>query len=40
VMANIALERSCNHCGRAALAMNCVLADAEWAPRLAAQLNR
>jgi hypothetical protein len=34
------LERSCGHCGRAVVATDCVLAGAEWAPCLAAQLNR
>ena len=37
---NNALERASGHRGRAALAINCVLAGAEWAPCLAAQLNR
>ena len=37
---NNALERACGHRGRAVLAMNCVLAGAEWAPCLAAQLSR
>ena len=37
---NNALERSCDHRGRAALAVDCVLAGAEWAPCLAAQLSR
>ena len=39
-MPNNALERACNYRGRAALAMDCVLAGAEWAPCLAAQLGR
>ena len=39
-MANNALERASEYRGRAVLAMNCVLAGAEWAPCLAAQLNR
>ena len=39
-MANNALERSCDHTGRAVLAMNGVLAGTEWAPRLAGQLSR
>ena len=29
-----------NHCGRAVLAINCVLGGAEWAPSKAAQLDR
>jgi hypothetical protein len=37
---NNTLERSCDRCGRAVLAIDCVLAGAEWAPCLAAQLNR
>ena len=37
---NNALERSCGQRGRAVLAMDGVLAGAEWAPCLAAQLNR
>ena len=37
---NISLERSCNHRGRAVLAMNCVLGGAEVAPCLDAQLDR
>ena len=37
---NNALERSRGHRGRAALAMDGVLAGAQWAPCLAAQLNR
>ena len=40
MLPNNALERSCGHCGRAVLAMDGVLAGAEWAPCLAAQLNR
>ncbi|HEY0808504.1 MAG TPA: hypothetical protein VGD49_00025, partial [Longimicrobiales bacterium] len=40
VMPNNTLERACSHRGRAALAINCVLAGAEWAPCQAAQLNR
>jgi hypothetical protein len=39
-MANNALERSRCHRGRAALAMDGVLAGAEWVRCLAAQLNR
>jgi hypothetical protein len=39
-MANNALERADWHCGRAALAMDCVLAGAELAPWPAAQLGR
>jgi hypothetical protein len=38
--ANNALERACSHRGRVVLAINCVLAGAEWAPCLAAQLSR
>ena len=37
---NKSLERARGHRGRAVLAINCVLAGAEWAPCLAAQLNR
>ena len=37
---NNALERTGGHCGRAVLAINCVLGGAEWAPSHAAQLNR
>jgi hypothetical protein len=37
---NNALERSCDHRGGAMLAMDGVLAGAEWAPCLAAQLGR
>ena len=40
MLANSALERARGHYGRAALAMDCVPAGAEWAPCLAAQLNR
>jgi hypothetical protein len=40
VKPNNALERSCGHRGCAALAVNCALAGAEWAPCLAAQLSR
>jgi hypothetical protein len=40
VTPNNALERSRAHRGRAVLAMDCALAGAEWAPCLAAQLNR
>ena len=40
MLPNNALERSCDYRGRAVLAMNCVLAGAEWVPRLAAQLSR
>jgi hypothetical protein len=39
-MANNALERTSGHRGRAVLAMNCVLAGAEWPPRMSAQLGR
>ena len=38
--ANKSLERARDRRGRAVLAMDCVLAGAEWAPCLAAQLNR
>jgi hypothetical protein len=37
---NNAFERTVGNRGRAALAMNCVLAGAEWSPCLAAQLGR
>jgi hypothetical protein len=37
---NNGLERSCGNRGRAVLVINRVLAGAEWAPCLAAQLNR
>jgi hypothetical protein len=40
LQANNTLERSWGHRGRALLAMDGVLAGAEWAPCLAAQLNR
>src|SRR5687767_10826640 len=40
LMPNNALERSCDQRGRAAVATDCVLAGAEWAPCQAAQLNR
>jgi len=40
VLSNKSLERTRSRRGRAVLAMNCVLAGAEWAPCLAAQLNR
>ena len=39
-MPNNTLERSCGHRGRAALAIDCVLALAEWAPCMAAQVSR
>jgi hypothetical protein len=39
-MPNNALERSCGRGGRAVLAMDGVLAGAEWASCLAAQLSR
>ena len=39
VLSNNALERACAHRGRAALAIDCVLAGAERAPCLAAQLS-
>jgi hypothetical protein len=38
--ANKSLERTLKHRGRAALAMNCVLAGPEWALCMAAQLDR
>jgi hypothetical protein len=38
--ANNTLERSCGYRGRAVLAMDGVLAGAEWAPCQAAQLGR
>jgi hypothetical protein len=37
---NNALERASGHRGGAVLAMESVLAGAEWAPCMAAQLNR
>jgi len=37
---NNALERSGDRRGRDVLAINCVLGGAEWAPCLAAQLDR
>jgi hypothetical protein len=40
LQANNALERTVNHRGRTLLAMDGVLADAEWALRPAAQLDR
>ena len=40
MLPNKSLERSCGHRGRAVLAMDGVLAGAEWAPCLAAQLSR
>jgi hypothetical protein len=40
LMSNNALERSCGHRGRAVLAIDGVLASAERAPCLAAQLSR
>jgi hypothetical protein len=39
-MPNKLLERASGHRGRAVLAMDGVLAGAEWAPCQAAQLNR
>ena len=39
-LTNNALERASGHRGRAVLAMDRVLAGAEWAPCQAAQLNR
>ena len=40
MLSNNTLERACRRCGRAVLAMDGVLAGAEWAPCLAAQLGR
>lgn len=40
VPSNNTFERSCEHRGRAVLAMNCVLGGAEVVPCQAAQLNR
>ena len=40
MLPNNTLERSRGQRGRAVLAMDCVLAGAEWAPCLAAQLGR
>jgi hypothetical protein len=40
MLPNKSLERACGHCGRAALAIDCVLAGAEWPSCLAAQLSR
>ncbi len=37
---NNALERTVNHCGRIVLAMECVLADAQWRLWPAAQRGR
>ena len=37
---NNTLERSCGYHGRAVLAIDCVLAGADWAACQAAQLNR
>jgi hypothetical protein len=37
---NNALERTVNHRGRIVLAMDCVLADAQWRSWSAAQLDR
>jgi hypothetical protein len=39
-MPNKVLERDRDYRGRAVLAIDCVLAGAEWAPCLAAQLSR
>ena len=39
-LANNALERSWKYRGRAVLAMDCVLAGAEWTPCQAAQQDR
>jgi hypothetical protein len=40
MLSNNSLERTGDHCGRAVLAMDCVLGGAEWAPCQAAQLDR
>jgi len=40
MLPNNTFERTGGHRGRAVLAVNCVLGGAEWAPCLAAQLNR
>jgi hypothetical protein len=40
MLSNKAFERTGGKRGRAALAMNCVLAGVEWAPCNAAQLGR
>ena len=40
MLPNYTLERTREQRGRAVLAMDCVLAGAEWAPCLAAQLGR
>jgi hypothetical protein len=40
VMPNNALERTGRHCGRAVLAIDCVLGGAELTPCMAAQLGR
>jgi hypothetical protein len=39
-MSNNTLERTVNHGGRIVLAMDCVLADAQWRSWPAAQLGR
>ena len=38
--ANNTLERTVTHCGRAVLAMDCVLGGGQWRSWLAAQLGR
>jgi len=40
MQANNAFERTNPGCGRAVLAMNCMLGGAEWAPCKAAQQDR
>ena len=40
MLSNKSLERTKTYGGRAVLAIDCVLAGAEWAPCQAAQLNR
>jgi hypothetical protein len=40
MLPNNTLERTVNHRGRIVLAMDCVLADAQWRLWLAAQLGR
>jgi hypothetical protein len=40
MLSNNTLERTVSHRGRIVLAMDCVLADAQWRRWAAAQLNR
>ncbi len=40
LMPNNTFERTVRHCGRTVLAMDCVLAGAQWSPVAAAQLGR